>query len=194
MPRHSSRSFASWGIIRADPVLRSYGVRQTPQQVDLVILLNPDIAKVNKIRHLESVMLSILCSDMNSALFHHNIDSNDPWLRFHLRMLEFPRNSIQYDLDMIALYCSWPKSKNDFLSVREWNVELLFWLTLLRKQDDEICHRLSLILLKVHKATPQGVDFGEFAEIVREIQMYVKLTGVPHLENMINLLSGKLAL
>ncbi|KAJ3195924.1 hypothetical protein HDU82_001948, partial [Entophlyctis luteolus] len=117
----------------------------------------------------------------------------DPWLRFHLRMLEFPYNSIQYDLDVLALHVGWTKSKKDFSSTREWDSELIFSLTLLRRQDDEICRRLSLILLKIIRAMQSASidDLGIFRPIVREIEMYVKLTGVSHLKHMLEILSGK---
>ncbi|KAJ3195923.1 Coiled-coil domain-containing protein 17, partial [Entophlyctis luteolus] len=163
--------------------LRQILKRQRVARVDGPTIVSTSIAQHEKIRHIESVMVSVLYTHSEPALFHHNLDSKDPWLRFHLRMLEFPLNSIQYDLDVLALHIGWTKSKREYSSTREWNMDLIFSLMLARKQSDEICHRLGLVLFKVHKFQ-DIIEPDEFSPIVREIQMYSKMVGETNLKQM----------
>ncbi|KAJ3384506.1 hypothetical protein HDU84_002899 [Entophlyctis sp. JEL0112] len=169
--------------------LRQILKRQRVARVDGPTIVSTSIAQHEKIRHIESVMVSVLYTHSEPALFHHNLDSKDPWLRFHLRMLEFPLNSIQYDLDVLALHIGWTKSKREYSSTREWNMDLIFSLMLARKQSDEICHRLGLVLFKVHKFQ-DIIEPDEFSPIVREIQMYSKMVGETNLKQMVKMISA----
>ncbi|KAJ3120354.1 hypothetical protein HK100_012836 [Physocladia obscura] len=171
-----------------DPIIKKYSTKQPEIPVNPALLLNHQIDHAIKLNHLESVMFSLLCGNETFPDFSHNIVINAPdlWLKHHLRMLEFPENTIQYELDELARHLGYSRSKKEFPSTCEWNSDVILSLTLHHKNDEFIGQKLSLVLFKISKTAANPTLFSKnHYTTVQDIKVFVKLSGWTHLHNML---------
>ncbi|KAJ3130989.1 hypothetical protein HK100_007054 [Physocladia obscura] len=208
-----SSTKAIFATSKNDAILKMYSTPQPQIPLDMTLLMTPNFSPASaaaKLKHLEQVMLSTLCGPPTTPLILHShqhniqlllsattdtIDADRIWFKHHLRMLEFPHASIQYDLDELARHVGYTRRKREFATTRDWNMDLILSLTLMHKQDEETCRRLSLVLLKISKTDGNVVnensvklvgDYSpDYTSIVREIKMFVKMAGLVHLKHML---------
>ncbi|KAJ3131475.1 hypothetical protein HK100_006336, partial [Physocladia obscura] len=187
-PDHIYSSKSHFLSAKHDPVLKRYATRQPEIPLDTELLLSEDYDNQTKLRHLESVMLSLLCGMSGIPEFHHNIAPPNMWLKHHIRMLDFPSKSIQYDLDELARHIEYPRSKKEFESTRDWNRDVILSLMLNHRHDEETCHRLSLILFKISKTADIPALYSpNHTSIVSDIKVFVKMEKLTHLQHMLML-------
>ncbi|KAJ3120353.1 hypothetical protein HK100_012835 [Physocladia obscura] len=187
-PEHIYSLKSHFRSAKHDPILKKYATRQAEIPLDTDLLLGEEYDNQTKLHHLESVMFSLLCGRPGIPEFHHNMAPPNMWLKHHIRMLDFPDKSIQYDLDELARLIKYPRSKKEFESTRDWNRDVILSLTLQHKHDEETCRRLSLVLFKISKTADIPALYSpNHASIISDIKVFVKMGKLTHLQHMLTL-------